>query len=72
MHWGVDLRSTWRGLGAMKRPGAEGINRPGWTIRWALDRGPQCWCIMWTPIWHEGRGPYVSIGLGPLRIYRGY
>ncbi len=26
----------------------------------------------WTPVWHEGRGPYVSIGMGWLHFYRGY
>jgi hypothetical protein len=30
------------------------------------------WCHIWTPIWHEGRGPYITIGLGPFRLMRGY
>ncbi len=30
------------------------------------------WCHYWTPAWHEGRGPYVSIGCAWLYITRGY
>ena len=30
------------------------------------------WAQWWTPTWHEGRGPYISIGLGIIAIYRGY
>ncbi len=30
------------------------------------------WWHWWTPDWHEGRGPYVSIGLGWLTLQRGY
>jgi hypothetical protein len=26
----------------------------------------------WTPVWHEGRGPYISIALCRLRFMRGY
>lgn len=26
----------------------------------------------WTPAWHEGRGPYISIQIGRLRFMRGY
>lgn len=32
----------------------------------------QFWAEWWTPGWHEGRGPYVTIGLGYVAIYRGY
>jgi len=30
------------------------------------------WWHWWTPSWHHGRGPYISIGLGLFAIYRGY
>lgn len=30
------------------------------------------WFHWWTPVWHEGRGPYISIGLGLFGVYRGY
>jgi hypothetical protein len=30
------------------------------------------WLSYWTPTWHEGRGPYVTIGLGVVEIMRGY
>ena len=41
-----------------------------WIIHWNKWGG--WWCYLWTPIWHEKRGPYVSIGLGYIAIYRGY
>ena len=30
------------------------------------------WCHIWTPVWHKGRGPYITIGLGRVAFYRGY
>lgn len=30
------------------------------------------WLHIWTPTWHEGRGPYVSIGVYEFAFYRGY
>lgn len=30
------------------------------------------WVNWWTPKWHEGRGPYITIGLGLFTIMRGY
>lgn len=30
------------------------------------------WWYVWKPVWHEGRGYYISIGLGLLAFYRGY
>lgn len=30
------------------------------------------WWQWWTPRWHEGRGPYVSIGFYFIAFYRGY
>ena len=62
----VDVGSAWRGIKALSWPYAE--HRPGWTVRWA--RG--LWVHLWTPAWHQGRGPYLSLGLGVLAIYRGY
>lgn len=40
--------------------------------RWTVRRKRGFWCILVTPVYHEGRGPYVSIGLGRVAIYRGY
>lgn len=62
----IALRSAWRGIVAMKR-GRGAVN-------YGLDVGHygRCWCHVWTPIWHEGRGPYVSIGLRRVRFLRGY
>ena len=61
-----DIKSAWRGIWAIKRPYVD--PRPGWTIR--CVRG--FWATAWTPVWHKGRGPYVSIGLGLFAVYRGY
>lgn len=64
-----DLRSFFRGIFAIKLPYAE--PKPGWAIGWSKgERG--FWCDYWTPAWHQGRGPYISIGLGLIAIYRGY
>lgn len=30
------------------------------------------WFHWWTPIWHKGRGVYISIGCGYFALYRGY
>lgn len=61
----VDIGSLARGIVEMK-PRREIFRR--WTIR--RKRG--FWCVMVTPAYHDGRGPYVSIGLGRIAIYRGY
>lgn len=61
-NWG----SVVRGVRAMRRPFVE--PQPGWAIR--PCRG--FWAHWWTPVWHEGRGPYVSIGAGLFAVYRGY
>ncbi len=45
--------------------------RAGWTVQ-LCPKQWRFWCDLWTPIWHRGRGPYLSLGLGPLRVYRGY
>jgi hypothetical protein len=45
-------------------------------INYAIDRMPpggnRWWFEWWTPCFHEGRGPYISIGIGWIRILRGY
>ncbi len=41
-----------------------------WEVKWGLCNG--FWTKAWTPTWHKGRGPYVTIGLGIVRIARGY
>jgi len=45
---------------------------------WTIDKlkgrriKPVLWFHLWVPVWHEGRGPYLSIGLWFIRIMRGY
>ena len=63
----INTKSVLRGIQAVKRPYVE--PRPGWSIRF---RACSFWANLWTPIWHKGRGPYVSIGLGLFSVYRGY
>ncbi len=62
----ISLRSVWRGLRAMTT-WREFFRH--WALRWGRTR---FWLHLWTPIWHEGRGPYVSLGLGCVKVYRGY
>ena len=64
--WHVDLKSFLRGLQAMTPPHKH--ERVNYALR--FHRG--WWCCLWTPIWHKGRGPYVSIGLGFIAFHRGY
>lgn len=61
-----DIGSVWRGLRTMRSP-LEFLRH--WYVR-AEKRG--FWASWWTPAWHEGRGSYVSLGLGLFAIYRGY
>ncbi len=41
-----------------------------WEVK--LGRCDGFWAKAWTPTWADGRGPYVSIGLGVIVIMRGY
>ncbi len=57
--------SAYRGIRAMRRDHAP--------VNWSIDLGRfGFWCDLWTPVWHKGRGPYLSLGLGIIRICRGY
>lgn len=60
-------------LGSFFR-GCKAANRFELVKRWHVDLGAnkKFWFHLWTPIWHEGRGPYVSIGLYFVRVMRGY
>lgn len=55
--------SGWAGIVTQYR--SDGVK---WSIRkqrgWHFD--------FWTPVWHQGRGPYLSLGLGWIAVYRGY
>ena len=65
-HRMISLRSVWHGFRAMSSWGE--LFRH-WAVHWDT---PGFWLHLWTPIWHKGRGPYVSMGLGWLKVYRGY
>jgi hypothetical protein len=60
-----DWGSFWRGVRSM-RPRSGKINYGVWRAKGRF------WCHVWTPAWAEGRGPYVSIGLGRFAVGRGY
>jgi hypothetical protein len=60
-----DAKSVWRGIRAMKRES----KKAKWTIAWLPRR---CWLHAWTPMWHDGKGPYVSCGIWVIAIYRGF
>jgi len=66
----VSWRSIWWGIRAMKRPYPE--PKPRWAVDWPPRSQYGWWLHVWTPVWHKGRGPYVSIGLGCIRVCRGY
>ncbi len=64
----VDLRSFWAGVRAMGWPHAR-VNYALSLLR-GKSRG---WSFcLWTPVWHEGRGPYICIRLGLIGFWRGY
>lgn len=68
----LDRGSLWRGLRAW-RPGRGRVN---YAVRrhdqGVPHQGGRFWLYAWTPFWHEGRGPYLSVGLGWFAVYRGY
>ena len=81
----IDIRSGLWGIAAMKfkrrprHPGnysrAVAMNKAGITCGagWFVDFGRFGWGIaVWTPVWHKGRGPYLTLLLGICRITRGY
>ena len=43
-------------------------------VNFAFEFTPKSgwWFEWWTPTWHFGKGPYITIGFWRLRFYRGY
>ena len=76
----IDLKSFWMGIQAMGDRQFHFFNPKYWRIRFQKMFSwhpsghciPDFWIHLWTPIWHEKRGPYISIGLGFFAIYRGF
>ena len=62
----IKVGSAWRGIRAMSRPYVEPAPR------WFVRRARGWWLHLWTPRWHEGRGPYLTVGLGVVALGRGY
>ena len=65
----VSLRSFKRGLLVMEK-GEEFFKPKYWTVKFRTIQEP--WICLWTPSWHNKRGPYVSIGILFIAVYRGY
>ena len=68
MTWHVDMRSFWAGTRAMRWP-HEHVN---YQLEFTRGASRGWWLCLWTPVWHDGRGPYVSVGLWIMRFGRGY
>lgn len=62
----IDLGSVYRGLQSMTDLATL---LEYWNICWELW---DFWLHLWTPTWHKGRGPYVSLSFGWIKIFRGY
>lgn len=64
----VDLWSFCKGIRAMHWP------HPHVNYAVGILRGPSrgFWLCLWTPVWHDGCGPYVMVGLGIVGFWRGY
>jgi hypothetical protein len=48
------------------------VGRVNYSVKRIRLRSAGFWFHWWTPVWSEGRGPYISIGLGVIALYRGY
>ncbi len=60
-----DTGSFWRGMKAMTWKHGK--------VNYSIKFGWKgFWLEIWTPSWHEGRGAYITIGLGFISFYRGY
>lgn len=68
MTWHVNIGSFCRGICVMKPLYKR--KRVLYSVRLIAFR--PFWFCLWTPVWHEGRGPYISIGLGIIAFCRGY
>lgn len=77
----INLKSVWRGIRAMTRGHGKvntvirpikGIIAISFKTKPWRQRNVRFWFDAWTPVWHEGRGPYITIGLGLFAFYRGY
>ena len=61
-----DLRSAFKGIRHMKFP----HGKVNYAIR--FKRYGRFGFHFWTPVYHEGRGPYVSLILWFVAFFRGY
>jgi len=62
----IKLRSVKKGIMAMTK------NHGHVNYEITFDMHRKFWIEAWTPIWHEGRGPYISIGIYFISLFRGY
>lgn len=65
----IHTRSFRRGIQAM--PDQFNFFKPKyWFFYFHKTKGS--WLHLWTPVWHKGRGPYITFGCKYIRIIRGY
>ena len=57
-------------IAKMKREGK--YRKARWSVRWLRKPYRKFWWNIALPPYHDGRGPYVTIGLWFFAIYRGY
>ena len=65
----IHIRSFRKGIQAM--PNSIDFFKPQyWSIE--FHKTEASWIHIWTPVWHKGRGPYVTLGFKFFQIIRGY
>lgn len=62
----INMGSVKRGIKAMTKDHAK-VN-----YEISFGKSKRIWCDAWTPVWHEGRGPYITMGFLFIRFLRGY
>lgn len=62
----IDWKSFFKGIQFMKWPHKH--------VNYAVDVhfSKRPWFHLWTPVNHEGRGPYITFGFYFIRFVRGY
>ena len=61
-----DIKSAIRGIKAMTKD-HEKVN-----IKLTFIKPKKPHFDLWTPVWHNGRGPYITISFFIIAFYRGY
>lgn len=65
----INIRSFINGCYSVSKP-LHFFKPEYWNFSFLKVKSP--WLHMWTPKWHKGRGPYITIGIICFRVIRGY